>query len=66
MKMFNPVRADFAATVDEPLFTSPQGTVVQKGQSLFRVTPDHPPTAHDPASEETRRRQFTLSLLGRL
>jgi biotin carboxyl carrier protein len=39
MKMFNKVLAPFAGTVDEVL-VSGDGTIVQKGQPLYRVTPD--------------------------
>lgn len=65
MKMFNPVRAGFAATITGTLVTAAQGTVVQKGQPLYRVAPDHPPVVHDPAARHAARQAFTLALLSR-
>ena len=65
MKMFNPVRAPFACTIAEPLVTGAHGTVVHKGQALFRVVPDHPPVPTDLAAEARRRHAFTQSLLAR-
>lgn len=66
MKMFNPVRATFAATVVGSLLATAQGTVVHKGQPLFRVAPDHPPAPQDPAARQAARRAFTLAVLGRV
>jgi pyruvate/2-oxoglutarate dehydrogenase complex dihydrolipoamide acyltransferase (E2) component len=63
--MFNPVRAPFACTIAEALVTSTHGTVVHKGQALFRVVPDHTPAPVDTAAEERRRRAFTASLLAK-
>jgi acetyl/propionyl-CoA carboxylase alpha subunit len=40
MKMFNTVRAPFSGTIDKVLMTGADGTVVQKGQPLFKITPD--------------------------
>ncbi len=65
MKMFNPVRAPFAAQVAEALLSPTQGTVVHKGQLLYRVTPDHPPAVHDPAARHAARHTLTLALLAR-
>ncbi len=65
MKMFNPVRAAFAATITAAPLTAAQGTVVRKGQPLFSVAPDHPPVAHDPAARHAARQTFTLALLAR-
>ena len=42
MKMFNRIHATFAGTVDEVVVQGGEGTIVQKGQPLFRVTPDEP------------------------
>jgi biotin carboxyl carrier protein len=63
MKMFNPVRAPFACTLAEPLITATQGSVVHKGQALFRVKPDHAPVAEDPAARRKARLAFTLAML---
>ena len=38
--MFNTVRAPFSGTVDKIILTGPDGTIVQKGQPLFKITPD--------------------------
>ncbi len=40
MKMFNKVPAPFSGTLDRILIEGGDGTIVQKGQALFKVTPD--------------------------
>ena len=40
MKMFNKVLAPFSGTIDKILMTGADGTIVAKGQPLFKVTPD--------------------------
>ena len=40
MKMFNTVRAPFSGTIDKIIMTGADGTIVQKGQPLFKITPD--------------------------
>ena len=40
MKMFNKVPAPFSGTIDEILIEGGDGTIVSKGQPLFKVTPD--------------------------
>ncbi|MES2663711.1 MAG: biotin carboxylase N-terminal domain-containing protein [Pseudomonadota bacterium] len=40
MKMFHRVCADFSGRVDEIILTHGRGEIVQRGQLLFRVTPD--------------------------
>jgi acetyl/propionyl-CoA carboxylase alpha subunit len=40
MKMFNTVRATFSGTVDRIIMQGADGTVVQKGQPIFKITPD--------------------------
>ncbi|MHB1398011.1 MAG: ATP-binding protein [Trichloromonadaceae bacterium] len=40
MKMFNKVLAPFSGTIDKILMTGADGTIVSKGQPLFKVTPD--------------------------
>jgi len=40
MKMFNKVPAPFAGTIDKIIIEGGEGTIVQKGQALFKVTPD--------------------------
>ncbi len=63
MKMFNKVLAPFAGTLDEILVTG-DGTIVQKGQPLFRVTPDETVVDESTADRAARLRASTLDLLG--
>jgi len=58
MKMFNKVLAPFAGTIDEILVEG-NGTIVQKGQPLFKVTPDQKFVAEDPKEREARVRKQT-------
>ncbi len=53
MKMFNKVYAPFAGTVDKILVES-NGTIVSKGQPLFKVTPDERSVEEDPAEVKAR------------
>jgi len=64
MKMFNKVYATFSGTVDAVLVEN--GTVVRKGQSLFKVTPDERTVDHDPAAHERAVRANTDSYVSRL
>ncbi len=63
MKMFNTVRAPFSGTVDKILLTGPDGTIVQKGQPLFKITPDEKFVAVDPKAVEKERRSRTAEYL---
>ncbi len=63
MKMFNKVHATFAGTVDELLLQGGDGTIVQKGQPLFRVTPDDKVTEESPAARAARLRESTQRYL---
>jgi acetyl/propionyl-CoA carboxylase alpha subunit len=58
MKMFNKVHAPFAGTIDEVLIDA-DGTIVQKGQPLFRVTPDERVVEEDSAVRARRMREST-------
>lgn len=58
MKMFNKVLAPFAGTVDEVL-VSESGSIVQKGQLLFKVTPDEKVTIEEPEAKAQRIRAHT-------
>ena len=40
MKMFNTIRAPFSGTIDKIIMEGGDGTIVQKGQPLFKITPD--------------------------
>jgi len=53
MKMFNKVYAPFAGTIDKILVET-NGTIVSKGQPLFKVTPDDTFVEEDPAELRTR------------
>ncbi len=64
MKMFNKVHATFAGTVTEVLVES--GTVVRKGQPLFRITPDEILVEEDPGERERRLRAATEAYVARL
>jgi acetyl/propionyl-CoA carboxylase alpha subunit len=63
MKMFNTVRAQFSGTIDKVIFQGNDGTVVQKGQPLFKITPDERFVALDPKQVERERRTRTAELL---
>lgn len=58
MKMFNKVLAPFAGTIDEVLIDG-DGTIVKKGQPVFRVTPDEKIVPEDRAERKRRRRRST-------
>ena len=55
MKMFNKVYAPFAGTVDKILVDT-DGTIVSKGQPLFKVTPDEIFVEEDPVASQSPRR----------
>jgi acetyl/propionyl-CoA carboxylase alpha subunit len=59
MKMFNTIRAPFSGTVDRILMQGADGTVVQKGQPLFKITPDEKFVEVDPREVERERRART-------
>jgi acetyl/propionyl-CoA carboxylase alpha subunit len=63
MKMFNTVRAPFSGTIEKVLFLGGDGTVVQKGQPLFKVRPDERHVEVDPKEIERERRARTGELL---
>ncbi len=63
MKMFNTVRAQFSGTIDKVVMNGADGTVVQKGQPLFKITPDEKFEAVDPKKVEKERRARTAEHL---
>ena len=65
MKMFNKVLAPFSGTVDEVLVQG-AGTIVQKGQPLFKVTPDEKVVVEDPSVKKARIRKNTDEYLAKL
>jgi acetyl/propionyl-CoA carboxylase alpha subunit len=63
MKMFNTVRAPFAGTLDKIIIQGGEGTIVQKGQPLFKITPDEKHVEVDPRQVEKQRRSTTSEAL---
>ena len=59
MKMFNKVRAPFSGTIDKIIMQGADGTIVQKGQPLFKVTPDEKFVEVDPEELEREKRECT-------
>ncbi|BFM16354.1 biotin carboxylase N-terminal domain-containing protein [Maricurvus nonylphenolicus] len=55
MKMFNKVNAPFSGTIDEILIEN-DGTIIKKGQPLFKITPDEK-IVEESAEEIAARRQ---------
>jgi acetyl/propionyl-CoA carboxylase alpha subunit len=58
MKMFNKVLAPFSGTIDEVLVQE-SGAIVQKGQPLFKVTPDEKVVHEEPEVRAARIRAHT-------
>jgi acetyl/propionyl-CoA carboxylase alpha subunit len=63
MKMFNKILAPFSGTVTENLMAGRDGTVVAKGQTIFRIEPDERVEEEAPETRAARRREATLALL---
>ncbi len=63
MKMFNTVRATFAGTIDKVIMTGADGSVVQKGQPIFKITPDEKFEPTDPKKIDKERKARTGELL---
>jgi acetyl/propionyl-CoA carboxylase alpha subunit len=63
MKMFNKVYAPFSGTIDRIIMTSGDGTIVSKGQPLFKVTPDEVFVEVDAAAIEKEKRSITSRYL---
>ncbi|PLX97094.1 MAG: biotin carboxylase [Desulfuromonas sp.] len=59
MKMFNKVPAPFAGTIDKIIIEGGDGTIVQKGQPLFKVTPDEKFVEVDP--QELAKQKQTIT-----
>lgn len=64
MKMFNKVFAPFSGTVDEVLVNG-DGTIIAKGQPLFKVTPDEVVEVVSQAERSAARRAHTIELVDR-
>jgi biotin carboxyl carrier protein len=63
MKMFNTVRAPFSGTIDKIIMEGGDGTIVQKGQPLFKITPDEKFVEIDPKQVEKAKRDCTAEYL---
>ena len=63
MKMFNKVYAPFAGTIDKIVMDSADGTIVSKGQTLFKVTPDERFVEVDPGAIKKKRQDHTMQLM---
>ena len=65
MKMFNKVYAPFAGTIDRILVDT-DGTIVAKGQPLFKVTPDEKFVEVDPIEAKARVETNTEDYLSKV
>jgi acetyl/propionyl-CoA carboxylase alpha subunit len=63
MKMFNTIRAPFSGTIDKIIMEGGDGTIVQKGQPLFKITPDEKFVEVDLKAVEKERRERTSGYL---
>jgi len=63
MKMFNTVRAPFSGTIDKIIMEGADGTIVQKGQPLFKITPDEKFVEIDEKLVEKEKRDRTAIYL---
>ncbi len=63
MKMFNKVPAPFSGTIDKILIESGDGTIVSKGQPLFKVTPDEKFVEIDPQKIALEKQHTTAAYL---
>lgn len=58
MKMFNKVYAPFSGTIDKVLIDT-DGTIIKKGDPLFKITPDVEIVIESPAEVKARKRKET-------
>jgi acetyl/propionyl-CoA carboxylase alpha subunit len=63
MKMFNTIRAPFSGTIDKIIMEGGDGTIVQKGQPLFKITPDEKFVEVDQKVVENEKREKTSAYL---
>ena len=63
MKMFNTVRATFSGTIDKIIMQGADGSIVQKGQPLFKITPDEKFIEVNPEVIEREKRERTAEYL---
>ena len=62
MKMFNKVYAPFAGTIDKVLVET-DGTIIKKGEPLFKVTPDEEIIIESPEEIAARKQEATRGFL---
>lgn len=65
MKMFNKVYAPFSGTVKEVLVES-DGTIITKGQPIFKIVPDEIVEQESQGDIDARRREFTSAFLAQI
>jgi acetyl/propionyl-CoA carboxylase alpha subunit len=65
MKMFNKVYAPFSGTIKEVLVDT-DGTIISKGQPIFKIEPDEVIVEESPEEVATRRRKSTEQFLKQL
>jgi acetyl/propionyl-CoA carboxylase alpha subunit len=65
MKMFNKVHAPFSGTIEEVLVEG-NGAIVQKGQPLFKVSPDERIVFEDPDERMVRVQKNTEDYVSRI
>jgi biotin carboxyl carrier protein len=65
MKMFNKVYAPFSGTIDKVLVED-DGTIIRKGQPIFKITPDEIVIEESPETIAARRQQATSQFLQQL
>jgi multidrug resistance efflux pump len=63
MKMFNTIRAPFSGTIDKIIMEGGDGTIVHKGQPLFKITPDEKFVEVDLDEIEREKREKTAEYL---
>jgi hypothetical protein len=61
--MFNTVRATFSGTIDKIIMQGADGSIVQKGQPLFKVSPDEKFVDVDPEEISRTKREKTIAYL---
>ncbi len=65
MKMFNKVNAPFAGTIDK-ILVEDDGSIIKKGQALFKITPDEKVESESEEAINARRRESTSAFLNTL
>jgi pyruvate/2-oxoglutarate dehydrogenase complex dihydrolipoamide acyltransferase (E2) component len=65
MKMFNKVYAPFSGTIDKVLVDT-DGTIISKGQAIFKITPDEIVIEESPEEIAARRLKVTTQFLQQL